>query len=514
VAGAVAMDAASTAASPAVGTAAVRPRELPAAGVGARALIDLLLGQDVAGLAEPDLLGLVAGWEQVAAIAAAAQADVVGELLARRKADSSYPADDLACALSTTRHAAHALVGRADGIASHPVLGDALRAGLLDARKVDLLLDEVARLPREDADAVLRASIGEADGLTGPLLRRTTRRLVAAIDPDAARKRAVTARSERCVRLDWAADSMAWVSALLPAADAVAAFSVIDTLADAAASADDDRTVAQRRADAFSDIFCAIVATGHTPAGLRLPQRQGTAPGVHLTVAASTLAGEDDLPGELAGYGAIPAALARDLATQAQRYRTALIDPDGHLVALAHRTAPIRSAPTHAAEPPTRTPAGTPTGPPPPDANDPAPTSPAEPEPGYRPGAQLRRFVVARDQTCVFPGCRQPASSCDLDHIDPYDGERSAVEQTIAANLQPLCRHHHRTKTHRGWRMHRDPNTGDVHATSPDGITYTRPATQILLTKNVYERSIGPDGRPSGHAPAGARPERDEPPPF
>ncbi|MDM7854733.1 HNH endonuclease signature motif containing protein [Cellulomonas alba] len=449
----------------------------------------------MAELAVADLLGAAAGWQQVIGLAVAAQAAVVSELAARRPASSSYPVDDLACALATTSAAANSLVGRAAGLAAHPVLADALRSGVLDARKVDVLLDDVAQLSHADADDVLRAVVADADGLTPGLLRRHARRLVAAIDPEAVRRRAERARRDRCVRLDWAPDSMAWVTALLPAADAVAAFAVVDALADAAASADDDRTVAQRRADAFSDVFATILADGHTPAGVRLPTRGGTAPGVHLTIAATTLAGHDDLPGELAGYGAVPASLARDLARRADRYRLALTDPAGHLLALGERTLPL--PPTHRADA-----SGGRTG----VASGPEDDAPVEelsarhdrardlvgeppPTDGYRPGAALRRFVVARDQTCTFPGCRQPADTCDVDHVDPYDPSRSAVEQTLAANLQPLCRHHHRTKTHHGWRMRRDPRTGDIHTTSPHGFTFTRPATAILLTPTAYEHA-------------------------
>lgn len=521
------------AALPPAGLAGVR--DLPAPGVEIAELVVLLLGHDAADLADVDLLGVVAGWPRT----------------------PSRPVDDLACALSTTSYAASALVSRADGLATHPVLADALRAGVLDQRKVDVLLDEVARLPREAADDVLRTAVAEGEGLTAPLLRRATRRLVAAVDPDAARKRAEKGRDERCVRLDWADDSMAWVTALLPAPDAVAVFSVVDAMAEAAHTADDPRTVAQRRADAFTDVFADILATGRTPHGGRLPYRQGVAPGVHLTLAATTLAGHDDLPGELAGYGPIPAAMARELAGHATRYRPALIDPDGHLLALGDRTIPFRApadavlrrgvgarAETGAAERRSVAPGAAPIGPVPEPAGSgsaaaasadvggappgaaaaraggartgvaPPPVGAAFPEElhaprpgtGYAPGAALRRFVVARDETCMFPGCRQPATSADLDHVDPYDPERSAVEQTIAANLQPLCRHHHRSKTHHGWRMRRDPRTGDVHTTSPDGITYTRIATTVLVTKRALERALARSG--------GAPTNVDPPPPF
>ncbi|HET7015158.1 MAG TPA: DUF222 domain-containing protein, partial [Streptosporangiaceae bacterium] len=44
-----------------------------------------------------------------------------------------------------------------------------------------------------------------------------------------------------------------------------------------------------------------------------------------------------------------------------------------------------------------------------------------ESTPAYRPSPWLRDYVTARDQTCRFLTCRQPAWRCDLDHTKPYD---------------------------------------------------------------------------------------------
>jgi hypothetical protein len=40
--------------------------------------------------------------------------------------------------------------------------------------------------------------------------------------------------------------------------------------------------------------------------------------------------------------------------------------------------------------------------------------------PAYRSTATIRDLIEARDQTCRFPGCRQPAWRGDLDHTTPY----------------------------------------------------------------------------------------------
>jgi hypothetical protein len=489
------------------------------------ALVESLVHAELADLSDAEVLAVVAGWQRLMSSAVAAQADALNELVARRKRSSSFPVDDVACALSTTTYAAQALVARAAGLAAHAVLADALRAGTLDARKADVLLDEVARLPHADADRVLREVVGEGEGLTAPLLRREARRLVAAVDPDAAAKRAAKARTERCVRLEHAGDAMAWVSALLPAADAVAVFSVVDTLARACEGEGDVRTLPQRRADVMADVFAAILADGVTPDGRRLPVRQGETCGLQLTMALSTFTGADDMPGELAGYGPIPAALARDLAGAANRFRPVVTDDDGRVLALGERSHPISLLSTKqpAGTLSTNRPAETQDRPSPPDEGVPGFLGPAGTGAtlavGYRPDAALRRLVLARDDTCVFPGCRQPGPLCDLDHIEPFDPSRPAAAQTHPENLQPLCRHHHLAKTHHGWAMRRDPTTGDVHVTSPLGLEYVRPGATIVLTESAYRH--GPRTRGDSRAP-GSRPvarraqasATDAPPPF
>jgi hypothetical protein len=81
--------------------------------------------------------------------------------------------------------------------------------------------------------------------------------------------------------------------------------------------------------------------------------------------------------------------------------------------------------------------------------------------------AGMRREVVARDRTCRAPGCRVPATACDLDHgVSWASGGR-----TSSCNLTPLCRYHHRAKHEGGWRYRRQPN-GIVTWLSPLGHTY------------------------------------------
>ncbi|GAA4693763.1 hypothetical protein [Nocardioides nanhaiensis] len=48
------------------------------------------------------------------------------------------------------------------------------------------------------------------------------------------------------------------------------------------------------------------------------------------------------------------------------------------------------------------------------------------------------------DPRCVYPHCNRPADRCDCDHIQPYEQGGA----TCTCNLAPLCRRHHRFKTH------------------------------------------------------------------
>lgn len=86
-----------------------------------------------------------------------------------------------------------------------------------------------------------------------------------------------------------------------------------------------------------------------------------------------------------------------------------------------------------------------------------------------RPTEAQRRRIRADYPTCVFPGCRQPAHQCDLDHRRP----RAQGGPTENDNLGPLCRHHHMVRHHQPWLLPRKSN-GDHHWTSPLGHTYTR----------------------------------------
>ncbi|WP_158615028.1 HNH endonuclease signature motif containing protein [Cellulomonas sp. PhB150] len=404
----------------------------------------LLESLDLSSLSAAELVEVVTGWQQAASMVAAHQAAAISEVMARRTPMGDFVTDELACAMVTTTASVEVLVGRAAGIHAHPSLGDALLAGFIDVRKVDVILDGTLALGLGDArDRLVAEATEVARGLTPTQLVRWLRRHVLMIDPRVAEKRRKAAREDRGVELAWANDSMARLIAFLPAEDAVAAFTVIDALAGTSDDTCAGRTIHQRRADAFADIFGSIIDTQHTPGGDPVPQRHGQRAALHVTAAATTLLGLDELPGELAGYGPIPASVVRVLAQDAT-WRRIFTDPaTGTFLGCGSRT--------------------------------------------YRPGADLTRTVQTRDVTCTYPGCRQPAMRTELDHVIPYDPTRAGEQQTTEANLHALCKRHHQAKTKKIWNVKRDRATGNTVWTSPLGITYYRSPIPVHISPKLLD---------------------------
>jgi len=84
----------------------------------------------------------------------------------------------------------------------------------------------------------------------------------------------------------------------------------------------------------------------------------------------------------------------------------------------------------------------------------------------YRPTDVMREQAVLTNATCVYPHFSRPSRSADLDHIEEFDGHN-----TDSTNLAPLCRRHHRYKTHAGWTVVRTGPTSFTW-TSRHGYTY------------------------------------------
>ncbi len=97
---------------------------------------------------------------------------------------------------------------------------------------------------------------------------------------------------------------------------------------------------------------------------------------------------------------------------------------------------------------------------------------------------RLHEAVSLIHPQCVFPWCTKSSARCDADHTRPHAEGGS----TCICNLAPLCRHHHRLKTHTAWGYRpldalADPGT--YLWTDPHGLTYLRqPTGTIALPQN------------------------------
>ncbi|MCW2819749.1 MAG: endonuclease, partial [Marmoricola sp.] len=85
---------------------------------------------------------------------------------------------------------------------------------------------------------------------------------------------------------------------------------------------------------------------------------------------------------------------------------------------------------------------------------------------------RLQEQAQLRDHTCVFPWCSAPARRCDCDHVIAHADDGP----TCSRNLAPLCRRHHRLKTHATW-TYTSISPGTYLWSSPHGYQFLRDHT-------------------------------------
>jgi hypothetical protein len=413
------------------------------------------------------LLEAIVAWEKLASWVTARQLASIAEFARRRPAGetgskyseqvSEFAEDELAAALTISRVSAGNRLGLAlDLVERLPATHSALEAGKLSLPTARMISEGTTGLSTAVTETVEALVLPLAGERTPAQVRSAVTRAAITADPASAEIRHKTAAAERRVVLTPQPDGMATLWALMTADAAHAVMASLTATARQVKTPGDPRGVDARRVDVLVDLVTAPAAIHHSvisrtpaapnrPAAAAAPQAgsslaSGKAdtdalpevnkknhPPVQLqvVVGAGTLLGLDDQPAELAGHGPIPASLARTLAADAT-WRRLLTDPvSGALLDVGRTT--------------------------------------------YRPPAALADHVRARDRTCRFPGCRQPAARCDLDHLTPYPAGPTADH-----NLYALCRHHHRLKHETTWKLdHSRDRSAAVRWTSPTGRTYT-----------------------------------------
>lgn len=384
--------------------------------------------------------------------------------------------EDVATALRLSPTTAQSRIDVARVLVGHlPNTISALASGEISAAHATVIAKETATAIRNglSADAVFRVeqlALAHAEFHTPGQVANKLKTAIAKLAPEEFEEIVDRARDSRRVSCYPEADGMATVVAILPAADAqmvmksIEAFILKRNTDDADESARISELLVEinkvnnsdlsdpmiqlkvaelqaqlvatsdwsllsadmKRADALTSI--AEQALASLADDVRPHRRPFT---VSVAIDLPTLLGLAENPGQLAGYGAIPASVARKLAADATWQRFVSDPTTGNLLDFGRET--------------------------------------------YLPPQELVDFLLARDRTCRFPGCRRSGQLADIDHAQSWE----TGGETNPANLGLLCRRHHRMKTHGGWDLSSNAD-GSCMWSSPLGKQYFVPARPIL----------------------------------
>jgi Domain of unknown function (DUF222) len=387
------------------------------------AAMAVLAGIDPAGLDQADRVALVAAWDrQNSWVAAQSQAVLAVAVGLEPTTEDDWVRDEIALALKMSgrsarnrMHVARVLAGSLPG--THRLL----ESGQLSVRHAFAMVELCAGVSDAVAARVEARVLAKAPHQDVGHFRRSVRRALIALNPIESRDAHEIACAERNVQLVPEPNGMASVVATLPAIEARALFLAVDALARARHQAAGGRAsgvgIGARRADALMALADAALADR------RLPKTHGRRVELQVVIDAATLLALADNPAELIGYGPVPPHLARELAGDA-RWRRLVTDPvSGQLLDYGRRS--------------------------------------------YKTPQPLADYVAARDVSCRIPGCRCPATLCDIDHVRAF----AQGGQTASHNCISLCRRHHRAKTKRLWKLDFKPD-GSITLTTRAGMKY------------------------------------------
>ena len=366
--------------------------------------------------------------------------------------------EDVAAALRLSGSTAQMRIDVARTLVNHlPNTCSALAMGEISASHATVIAKETAAAIRDGISEfaiyqIEERALAHAEFHTPGQVANKVRTTIAQLAPAEFEEVVDRARETRRVSCYNEADGMATVVAILPAQDAQTVMKSIEAYILKMNEIDEKRRAAadhkranssnasnssnatdawsllsadNKRADALTAILSQALA-GNVDE-VRPHRRPVT---VNVTIDLPTLLGLAENPGQLSGYGAIPASVARELASDAT-WKRFITDPQtGNLLDYGREK--------------------------------------------YEPPQALVDFLLARDRTCRFPGCRQPASRADIDHAQSWE----SGGETKLENLGLLCRRHHRLKTHGRWALVSNSD-GSCEWTSPVGKSYFVPARPI-----------------------------------
>ena len=366
--------------------------------------------------------------------------------------------EDVATALRLSPTTAQNRIDVARVLVGHlPNTISALASGEISAAHATVIAKETATairngLSEEGVFRVEQAALAHAEFHTPGQVANKVKTTIAKFSPEDFEDIVEKARDTRRVSCYPEADGMATVVAILPAEDAqtimksIEAFIVKRNQEEEACSCDMKSGISKgcvfharedaaewallsadmKRADSLT--FMASQFLGSMEQEVR-PHRRPIS--ISVAVDLPTLMGLAENPGQLAGYGAIPASVARKLAAEGSWQRFISDPTTGNLLDFGREK--------------------------------------------YIPPQELVDFLLARDRTCRFPGCRRSGQLADIDHAQSWE----SGGETNPANLGLLCRRHHRMKTNGGWSLESNAD-GSCSWESPHGKHYFVPARPIL----------------------------------
>ena len=347
--------------------------------------------------------------------------------------------EDVSTALRLSAGTAQSRIDVARTLVNYlPNTCSALATGDISLAHANVIAKETAAairdgLPEFQIFEVEQRAIAHAEFHTPAQVASQVRTSLARIAPDTFEDTVARARDRRRVSCYNDSDGMSTVVAILPAADAQVVMNAIESFIrlasadienkDGSVSAKDARSTDMKRADALTAIAAASLSASPVT-----PHRRPIS--INVTIDLPTLLGLAENPGQLNGYGAIPASVARHLASDASWKRFITEPQSGNLLDFGRES--------------------------------------------YQPPQVLKDFLIARDRTCRFPGCRRSALLSDLDHAQSWENGGATSPDNIGA----LCRRHHRLKTHDGWQIESFLD-GSCTWTSPLGKRYFTPARPV-----------------------------------
>jgi hypothetical protein len=265
------------------------------------------------GLGEAALVERIAMLERMKSAAAAGQARATADLdRARRNAEAAAGvpaakrgrgvASEVALARRDSPNRGGRHLGFAKALVNEmPHTLAALAAGALSEWRATSIVRESACLNVEDRralDAEMCSDTSRLDGMGDTRIAAEAKAIAYRLDPHAVVDRAVRAETERTVTIRPAPDTMTYVTALLPMTQGVSVYAALKRAAD---TCGDRRGRGQIMADTLVERV-----TGR-PAQVPVPVA------VNLVLTDESLLAGSTVPARLAGYGPIPAAVARRL---------------------------------------------------------------------------------------------------------------------------------------------------------------------------------------------------------